>query len=68
MRAIKELEESLIQEGNQSFISRKIKPNEIKYSTTEKEALAIKWCLEHLRPYVFGKQVTMWVIITHFAG
>uniref|UniRef100_A0A8C6LCR8 ribonuclease H n=1 Tax=Nothobranchius furzeri TaxID=105023 RepID=A0A8C6LCR8_NOTFU len=36
------------------YISRKLFPKEVKYSTIEKEALAIKWALDSLRYYLMG--------------
>lgn len=36
------------------YISRKLFPRETKYSTVEKEALAIKWALDTLRYYLIG--------------
>jgi len=41
------------------FISRKLLPREQKYSTVEKECLAIKWALEELKYYVLGRYFTL---------
>ncbi|KAI9999614.1 hypothetical protein NQD34_018344 [Periophthalmus magnuspinnatus] len=50
------------EEGNQlpvQYISRKLFPREKKYSTIEKEALAIKWALDTLRYYLIGKDFVL---------
>lgn len=36
------------------FLSRKLMPRETRYSTIEKECLAIKWSLDSLRYYLLG--------------
>ncbi|XP_076844741.1 uncharacterized protein LOC143489530 [Brachyhypopomus gauderio] len=36
------------------FISRKLFPREMNYSTVEKEALAVKWALDSLKYYLMG--------------
>ena len=41
------------------FISRKLLPREQKYSTVEKECLAIKWALETLKYYLLGRHFTL---------
>lgn len=38
------------------YISRKLFPREVRYSTVEKEALAIKWALDTLKYYLIGKE------------
>lgn len=38
------------------FISRKLFPREVRYSTVEKEALAVKWALDSLKYYLIGKE------------
>ena len=50
------------EEGNQlpvQYISRKLFPREIRYSTVEKEALAIKWALDTLKYYLIGKEFVL---------
>ncbi len=41
------------------FLSRKHLPRETRYSTIEKECLAIKWSLESLRYYLLGREFDM---------
>ena len=43
------------------FASRRMNPAEKKYSTTERELLAIIWGINHFRPYLYGKK---FVIVT----
>lgn len=38
------------------YLSRKLLPREQRYSTIEKECLAIKWALESLRYYLLGRE------------
>ena len=38
------------------FLSRKLLPHETRYSTIEKECLAIKWALDSLRYYLLGRE------------
>nr|XP_043871756.1 uncharacterized protein LOC122760682 [Solea senegalensis] len=38
------------------YLSRKLQPQETRYSTVEKEGLAIKWTLESLRYYLLGRE------------
>lgn len=50
------------EEGQQlpvQYISRKLFPREMRYSTIEKEALAIKWALDTLRYYLVGKEFVL---------
>ncbi|KAK5925315.1 hypothetical protein CgunFtcFv8_017849 [Champsocephalus gunnari] len=42
-----------------AYISRKLFPREVRYSTMEKEALAIKWALDSLRYYLLGREFTL---------
>lgn len=39
-----------------AFISRKLFPREVRYSTIEKECLAVKWALDSLRYYLLGRE------------
>ena len=41
------------------YISRKLLLREQKYSTIEKECLAIKWALEELKYYLLGRRFTL---------
>lgn len=44
------------------YISRKLFPREVKYSTIEKEALAITWTLDSLRYYLIGGSLCLkWI-------
>lgn len=38
------------------FLCRKLQPRETRYSTVEKEGLAIKWALESLHYYLLGRE------------
>ncbi|XDV39343.1 hypothetical protein PO909_008599 [Leuciscus waleckii] len=38
------------------YLSRKLLPRETRYSTVEKEGLAIKWSLDSLRYYLLGRE------------
>lgn len=42
-----------------AFISRKLFPKEVHYSTVEKEALAIKWALNSFKYYLLGREFTL---------
>lgn len=42
------------------FLSRPLTKNEVNYSTTEKECLAMIWALKRLRGYVGGMPVTVY--------
>ncbi|XP_051236276.1 uncharacterized protein LOC127352145 [Dicentrarchus labrax] len=42
-----------------AFISRKLLPREVRYSTVEKEALAIKWALDSYKYYLLGREFTL---------
>lgn len=38
------------------YLNRKLLPQNTRYSTIEKEGLAIKWALESLRYYLLGRE------------
>ncbi|KAG5852333.1 hypothetical protein ANANG_G00061280 [Anguilla anguilla] len=39
-----------------AYISRKLFPREVRYSTVEKECLAVKWALDTLKYYLLGRE------------
>lgn len=50
------------EDGNQllgQYIGRKLFPRETRYSTVEKEVLAIKWALDTLTYYLIGKEFVL---------
>ena len=38
------------------YLSRKLLPREVAYSTIEKECLALVWSVQELRPYLYGRK------------
>ena len=42
-----------------AYISRKMVPREVRYSTVEKEALAIKWALDSFKYYLLGREFVL---------
>lgn len=42
-----------------AYISRKLLPREVRYSTVEKEALAVKWALDSFKYYLMGREFTL---------
>ena len=41
------------------YLSRKLKPAETRYSTIERECLAIVWAIKQLHSYVYGRTLTL---------
>ena len=41
------------------YLSRKLRENELKWNSRDKEAIAIVWALDMLRPYLIGKHFTL---------
>ena len=49
---------SQVQDGIEKpvhFISRKLRPNETKFSSSELETLAVVWAVERLHQYIYGR-------------
>lgn len=42
-----------------AFISRKLYPREVRYSTVEKECLAVKWAIDSLKYYLLGRKFVL---------
>ena len=42
-----------------AYASRSLRDTEKKYTTYEKEALAIIYCLTHFCPYLYGRKITL---------
>ena len=42
-----------------AYISRKLLPREVRYSTVEKEALAVKWALDSFKYYLMGREFVL---------
>ena len=42
-----------------SYISRKLLPREIRYSTIEKECLGIVWAIDKFQAYLYGREFTL---------
>lgn len=42
-----------------AYVKRKLYPREVRYSTVEKECLAVKWALDTFRYYLLGREFTI---------
>ena len=42
-----------------AYISRKLLPREIRYSTIEKECLGIVWAIDKFQVYLYGREFTL---------
>ena len=42
-----------------AFLSRKLEDRETRYSTVEKECLAMKWAIDSLRYYLLGRHFSL---------
>ena len=51
-----------------SYASRSLLDREKSYSTTEKEALAIIFAIDHYRVYLLGREFTLILIIAPYSG
>ena len=43
-----------------SFASKKLTPSQCRWSTIDKEAFAVVWAVEKLRPFLLGKHFTVY--------
>lgn len=52
-----------------AYISRKLFPREVRYSTVEKEALAVKWALDSFKYSLLERESLLWGPTTrHYNG
>lgn len=52
-----------------AYISRRLFPREVRYSTVEKEALAVKWALDSFKYYLLERESLLWGLTTrHYNG